>query len=164
MRIIDRITTKAKTTFNQAPVDFALTDVTAADGTLSNLSGSGTTYTATFTANAGVDDPNATVSVTAGSYHDADGNAGTGGSTPPFTVDTVTPTVTSIAALPSSGDENTGSIISLTVTFDQNVTVTGTPALTLNDEGTAVYKSGSGSNTLVFTYTVGNAQNVAARV
>ena len=35
------------------------------------------------------------------------------------------------------------------------VTVTGTPTLTLNDGGTAAYKSGSGTNTLTFSYTVG---------
>ncbi len=68
-------------TFSKAPTDFSLNDVTSADGSLSNLSGSGTTYTATFTANAGVDDNAATVSVINGSYHDADGNAGTGAST-----------------------------------------------------------------------------------
>ena len=68
-------------TFNKAPTDFSLNDVRAVDGSLSNLSGSGTTYTATFTANAGVDDNAATVSVINGSYHDADGNAGTGAST-----------------------------------------------------------------------------------
>jgi probable HAF family extracellular repeat protein len=65
-------------TFNKAPTDFSLNDVTATDGSLSSFSGSGTTYTATFTANAGVDDNAATVSVINGSFHDADGNAGTG--------------------------------------------------------------------------------------
>jgi len=68
-------------TFSKPPTDFSLNDVTSADGSLSNLSGSGTTYTATFTANAGVDDNAATVSVINGSYHDVAGNAGTGGST-----------------------------------------------------------------------------------
>ena len=68
-------------TFSKPPTDFSLNDVTAIDGTLSNLSGSGTTYTATFTANPGVEDNAATVSVINGSYHDIDGNAGTGGST-----------------------------------------------------------------------------------
>ena len=68
-------------TFSKPPTDFSLNDVTATDGTLSNLSGSGTTYTATFTANPGVDDNAATVSVINGSYHDAAGNAGSGGST-----------------------------------------------------------------------------------
>jgi hypothetical protein len=68
-------------TFSEAPTDFSLNDVTSADGSLSNLSGSGTTYTATFTANAGVDDNAAMVSVINGSYHDAAGNAGVGAST-----------------------------------------------------------------------------------
>jgi hypothetical protein len=68
-------------TFSKAPTDFSINDVTSADGSLSNLSGSGTTYTATFTANPGVEDNAATVSVVNGSYHDAAGNAGTGGST-----------------------------------------------------------------------------------
>jgi Bacterial Ig-like domain len=68
-------------TFSKAPTDFSLNDVTSVDGSLSNLSGSGTTYTATFTANAEVEDSAATVSVINGSYHDADGNAGTGAST-----------------------------------------------------------------------------------
>ena len=49
-------------TFSEAPVDFSLADVCfLADGTLSNLSGSGTSYSATFTANAGVVDVHATV-------------------------------------------------------------------------------------------------------
>ena len=65
-------------TFSKPPTDFSLNDVTATDGSLSNLSGSGTTYTATFTANPGVEDNAATVSVINGSYHDAAGNAGTG--------------------------------------------------------------------------------------
>ena len=68
-------------TFSKPPTDFSLNDVTSADGSLSNLSGSGTTYTATFTASPGVDDNAATVSVINGSYHDTAGNAGTGGST-----------------------------------------------------------------------------------
>ncbi|HEY7243386.1 MAG TPA: Ig-like domain-containing protein [Xanthobacteraceae bacterium] len=67
-------------TFNKAPTDFSLDDVSSLDGSLSNLNGSGTNYTATFKAYAGVDDNAATVSVINGSYHDADGNAGDGAS------------------------------------------------------------------------------------
>ena len=153
-------------TFSQAPVDFALTDVTAPDGTLSHLIGSGTTYTATFTAKAGVDDPKATVSVTSGSYHDADGNAGTGGSTAPFTVDTVTPTVTSITTSGAgitvgSGDLDAGKKVLLTVDFSEKVTVSGHPVLKLNDGGVASYVSGSGTSSLKFSYTVAGGQNTA---
>ena len=37
----------------------------------------------------------------------------------------------------------------------------GTPTLTLNDGGTATYTSGSGTNALTFSYTVGAGQNTA---
>ena len=152
-------------TFSEAPTAFTLADTTATGGTLSNLTGSGTTYTATFTGAANTDITNASVAVTAGSWQENNGNPGAGGSTTPFTVDTVTsvtPTVTAIVTSPTSGDENTGNTILFTLTMSESVTVTGIPTLTLNDGGTATYKSGSGTNTLVFTYTVANAQNAAA--
>ena len=81
-------------TFSEVPVDFSLADVTAADGVLSNLSGSATSYSATFTANSGVDDTTATVSIAANTYHDVAGNGGEAGSSSSFTVDTLPPTVT----------------------------------------------------------------------
>ena len=124
--------------------------------------GSGTSYTATFTAAANTDIGNASVAVTAASWQEANGNPGAGGSTAPFTVDIVTPKVAAIAASPPSGDKNAGDVVTLTLTMNETETVTGTLGLTLNDGGTAVYQSGSGSNTLVFSYTVGNAQNVHA--
>jgi RTX calcium-binding nonapeptide repeat (4 copies)/Protein of unknown function (DUF2974) len=77
-------------------------------------------------------------------------------------INAAAPTVTSIVASPNSGDKNTGNIITLTVAMSENVTVIGTPILTLNDGGTATYMSGSGSSVLTFTYTVGNAQNTSA--
>ena len=40
-------------------------------------------------------------------------------------------------------------------------TVTGTPTLSLNSGGTATYTSGSGTNSLVFTYTVGAGESAA---
>ena len=80
-------------TFSEAPTVFTLADTSAVGGSLSNLNGSGTSYTATFTAATGTDISNASVSVTAGSWQEANGNPGSGGSTSPFIVDTVTPTV-----------------------------------------------------------------------
>ena len=70
--------------------------------------------------------------------------------------------VTAVAASPNAGDENTGTVITLTLTMSQKVTVTGIPVLTLNDGGTAIYSSGSGSNALIFKYTVANGQNTSA--
>jgi Bacterial Ig-like domain len=50
-------------TFSEAPTDFSLAHTSAVGGTLGNLSGSGTTYTAVFTAAAGKDISNGSVSV-----------------------------------------------------------------------------------------------------
>ena len=78
-------------------------------------------------------------------------------------IDTITPTITSLAESPSSGDLNAGKTVSLTLNLNEAVTVTGgTPTLTLNDGGTATYSGGSGSNALTFSYTVGAGQNTAA--
>ena len=63
--------------------------------------------------------------------------------------------VRQVTSSPSTGHEVPGNTITLTLNFSAAVTVTGAPALTLNDGGTATYKSGSGTNALTFTYTVG---------
>jgi hypothetical protein len=66
-----------------------------------------------------------------------------------------TVTVTSLAATPAGGMVQVDSTITITVTFSGDVIVTGgTPVLTLNDGGVAVYSGGSGTNTLTFTYKV----------
>jgi large repetitive protein len=69
-------------------------------------------------------------------------------------IDTSTPTVSSIIANPSTGTVFTGQVITITVDFSEKVSVTGTPTLSLNDGGTATYQSGSGTNALVFSYSV----------
>ena len=85
--------------FSEAPVSFTLANTTLSGGTLSNLQLVGSTfglteYTATFTAAANMDISNASVSVIAGSWQEADGNLGAAGSTGSFTVDSPTVTVT----------------------------------------------------------------------
>ena len=62
--------------------------------------------------------------------------------------------VTAVVATPGSGAEVPGDAITLTLTLDQAMTVVGTPTLSLNDGGSAVYASGSGGRTLSFTTTV----------
>jgi hypothetical protein len=49
-------------------------------------------------------------------------------------------------------------VVTITVNFSENVAVTGTPTLSLNDGGTATYQSGSGTNALVFSYSVSLGQ------
>ncbi|MBR1213942.1 heparin lyase I family protein [Bradyrhizobium sp. JYMT SZCCT0180] len=66
----------------------------------------------------------------------------------------VAPTVTLVSALPGTGVEHVGDTITMTVRFSEAVTVSGQPALSLNDGGKATYVSGTGSNTLTFKTTV----------
>ncbi|SDE74507.1 DUF4347 domain-containing protein [Rhodospira trueperi] len=71
--------------------------------------------------------------------------------------DDVGPTVASVASSSGNGTYKAGDTITVTVQFDEVVTVTGTPLLTLETgatDRTATYASGSGTNTLSFTYTV----------
>ncbi|MFM7525888.1 MAG: hypothetical protein ACKO48_05165, partial [Actinomycetota bacterium] len=67
--------------------------------------------------------------------------------------------ITNITSSTADGFYRTGGGTnpSIQVRFNQNVTVTGTPQLTLNADPSAVatYASGSGGKTLTFTYTIG---------
>src|SRR4029077_12549608 len=66
---------------------------------------------------------------------------------------------------PSSGDLNAGQTVTLTLDMSKVATVNtagGTPTLMLNDGTTATYTGGSGTNALVFSYTVAAGQNTAA--
>ncbi|WP_369721955.1 heparin lyase I family protein [Bradyrhizobium sp. LLZ17] len=67
---------------------------------------------------------------------------------------TVTPAVTQASASPGTGIEHAGDTITLSLAFNEAVTVTGTPTLTLNDGGKATYVGGSGTSTLTFKTTV----------
>ena len=66
------------------------------------------------------------------------------------------PVVLSVTASPATGNVAIGSLVTLTVTMSEAVTISGgTPSLTLNNGGTATYDAvRSGGTTLVFDYTV----------
>jgi hypothetical protein len=70
-----------------------------------------------------------------------------------------TPTVTAITAWPASGMQYPGDTVTINVKMSEAVTVSGAPALILNDGGSAKYSSGSGTNILTFKYTVGSADS-----
>ncbi|KAF1072566.1 MAG: hypothetical protein GAK45_00156 [Pseudomonas citronellolis] len=93
------------------------------------------------------------------------GNSGSGGAqtdtdTLSVTVNSVSPQVSDVSSTNADGTYAVGSSVTLTVTFDQAVTVDttgGSPSLLLLTgavDRSATYVSGSGSNTLVFSYTV----------
>ena len=78
------------------------------------------------------------------------------------------PTVASdkVTAIDGATNHTTGSVtttdtVTISVTFSQNIFVTGSPTLTLNDGGVAQYVNGSGTSVLVFSYTPGSGQNTA---
>jgi hypothetical protein len=131
--------------------------------------GSGSSaLTFSYTVQAGQNAPDlaiASLALNGGSIVDGAGNSavltGATNYNPPGTlvVDTTSAGVTSIVASGSgiaagSGALNAGKIVTLTVTMSEVVTVTGIPTLTLNSGGTATYTDGSGSSTLIFSYTV----------
>ena len=55
-----------------------------------------------------------------------------------------------------------GEAISITVTWDEAVVVSGTPTLALSNSATATYASGTGTTALVFTYTVAEGNSDSA--
>lgn len=70
---------------------------------------------------------------------------------------TVAPSVTNVTSTNADGTYKLGDAINVTVTFTDNVVVTGFPYVYLNMVGTdrqAAYVSGSGTNSLVFSYTL----------
>jgi hypothetical protein len=83
-------------------------DVTVTGGTVSAVTGTGTTRTATFTPDAGVNGGLATITVNALSYADAAGNAGSGGVTPLLRFDTLAPSAPVAPTVAVASD--TGSI------------------------------------------------------
>ncbi|WP_271406548.1 T9SS type A sorting domain-containing protein [Tenacibaculum soleae] len=68
-----------------------------------------------------------------------------------------TPTINGVSSSSANGTYKVGDIITITVTFSENVTVTGTPQITLETgttDRTINYTSGSGTGVLTFNYTV----------
>ena len=137
-------------------------------GTATYVSGSGTSaLTFTYTVAAGQNTPDlmvTAVNLNGGTIQDGAGNAAnlslTGLTQGSPQIDTTPPTVSSVAA--TAGDYIAGNTLTLTLAMSENVTVTGKPTLTLNDGGTASYVSGSGTNTLTFSYAVASGQNTPA--
>ena len=147
-------TATATITFSEAPTGFALEDLSAQSGQLSNLSAATTnqdgtvTYTATFTPAADIEDTTNVVSLST-AYTDAAGNTGTAATSANYTVDTKAPTATitlSDSALKS------GETATVTVTFSeaptgfaledlsaQNGQLSNLSAATTNQDGTVTY-------------------------
>jgi hypothetical protein len=87
----------------------------------------------------------------------APGAAGSLGNAKAIVIDGVRPTITGVTSSTGNGLKGIGTNISIQIGFSSNVTVTGTPRLLLETGAVdtyATYASGTGSNSLTFTYTV----------
>jgi len=71
------------------------------------------------------------------------------------------PTISSLSATTDNQatDVNAGHLVTITMSMSEAVTVAGAPTLQLNDNEVAGYTSGSGTNTLTFSYAVQPGDN-----
>lgn len=148
-------------TFNMAVTGFTTADLNVPNGNISGLSSSdgGLTWTGLFTPNSSVTDSTNVITVNlAGVNAVSGGLAGTGtADSSNYAIDTLAPSVTSVTSSTANGTYKVGDVISVQVNFGENVTVAGTPQLTLetgSSDRVVNYASGSGTNSLTFTYTV----------
>jgi titin len=99
-----------------APATFTSSDVTATNGTISNFSGSGSSYTALFTPTSNFEG-SAAISVAAGVMTDLAANPNAASATVTLLVDTLAPTAT-LAATAATSSENE---ITFTVTANEAI-------------------------------------------
>ncbi|MSX76853.1 MAG: hypothetical protein F2738_02310, partial [Actinobacteria bacterium] len=146
-------------TLSESSVNFTSADVTVAGGTISGFTGSGTSYTFTFTPTTS-STTSMSISVAGGVFSDAVGNLNTASSAVTATVDTLIPIVSSLTSPTVNGAYRAGTTIDIAVTLSENVVVTtggGVPTLLLETGATyraVSYVSGSGTSILTFRYVV----------
>ena len=144
-------TTSASTT------DFAAGDVSVSGGTLSNFSGSGTTYTATFTPTA---QGATTIDVASSTFTDASTGVDNTAATQFNWTYSTAPTMTITASEVSDGDTSSDSSLSLTFTASQSTTDFAVGDISVSN-GTLSNFSGSGTTyTATFTPTAAGATTI----
>ncbi|RSZ58697.1 DUF4347 domain-containing protein [Massilia atriviolacea] len=142
--------------------DFSLTKSGSANGNITGISGSGSSYTVTVSGVSGDGIMRLNLNGPSTGILDMAGNAiATTGYTSGqvYTLDHTGPAVGSVG-VPGNATYTVGQPLAFTVNFNEAVSVTGTPrlAVLLDTGGTvyASYVSGSGSTALVLSYTVVN--------
>jgi hypothetical protein len=145
-------------------------DVTVSGGTLSAISGSGLTRTATFTPAANTNAGTASIGIGAGSYQDTAGNNGLAGSSPSITFDTLAPAASSAPDLAAASDKGTSSTDNLTNATSLVFTGTAETGATVklyDSDGSTEIGSGTatGGNWTIATSTLGaGSHSVTAKV
>ncbi|AWG20509.1 hypothetical protein FFWV33_02670 [Flavobacterium faecale] len=153
-------------TFSEAVTGFTNADLTIANGTLTSVSSSngGITWTATFTPTNNIVSATNVISLDKAGVADSAGNTGSEiTNSPNYSIDTTSSLITSVA-VPPNATYTTSQNLNFTVTFSKNIIVNttgGVPQIGLTIGSTirqAVYTSGSGTNALLFSYTVQNGE------
>jgi subtilisin-like proprotein convertase family protein len=145
--------------FSEPVTGFTAADVVVGGtaGGIASVSGGPSTYTVSISTLSG--DGKVVVSIPANAAMDSAGNgslASTGTSNS-VTFDATAPIVNQVTSTTANGTYGLGASIAITVVFSEPVTVTGTPQLTLETgaaDAVVNFTSGSGTNTLVFAFTV----------
>lgn len=140
-------------TLSEPSTTFAIGDVAVGNGSLSNFSGSGRIYTATFTPRvqfAGT----ATVAVAGGVFTDAAGNGNLATQALSIPVDTVYPYVIGFGASIPATTLRIGDSVTLFTRFSERMTPRGSMTVRLNSGGQARLVAGADGLTAQGSYTV----------
>ncbi|AWA29885.1 hypothetical protein HYN48_07230 [Flavobacterium magnum] len=135
-------------TLTESVADFTSADIQVTNGTVTNFSGSGTSYAVTI---APTSNGTVVVSVPAGAFHDAAGNANTATLSRNTLYDNVQPTV----SITSGASNPTNANIPVTVTFSESVSNFVQGDVTVGN-GSVTSFSGSGTT---YTFTVVPSSN-----
>ncbi|SEJ52177.1 MULTISPECIES: Ig-like domain-containing protein [unclassified Variovorax] len=148
-------------TFSEDPgASFTAGNIAVAGGTLSGLTTTGAVRTAIFTPLAGVAAGTASITVAAGSYTDAAGNAGGAGAAPSIAIDTLPPT---LAITSDAGALKIGETATITFSFSEDPGASFTAGDVVVSGGTLGAITGTGlTRTAIFTPTAGLATGSAS--
>ncbi|WP_412553704.1 tandem-95 repeat protein [Shimia sp. MIT1388] len=128
-------TTTVTIAFSEAVNNLEINDFTVDNGALSGLSTAdgGTTWTATFTPTASIEDATNVITLN-NTFSDLAGNAGTGTTSGNYEVDTDAPGVASaVLNVATIAEANVGTdAVTLTITFDESMDPTSTPTFATN--------------------------------
>ncbi|QXZ14196.1 DUF4347 domain-containing protein [Pseudomonas sp. AO-1] len=146
-------TTTVTITFSEAVIGFDLSDISVANGALSNLASSdgGITWTATFTPTAGVNDPTNLILIDTAGVQDLAGNLGASiAISNNYILDATRPTVNIVVANPHLG---IGQTTTVTFTFSESVSNFDLSDLSVTNGDLSNLSSSDGGKTWTATFT-----------
>jgi hypothetical protein len=147
-------------TLSEPSATFGIDDLSATGGTLSNFTGSGSSYTVTFTPAADSIVPGA-VLVPPGGFSDLAGNPNPAAAlSPPIAIDTLAPVVTGFSTSSANRTYAIGESVAILASLSEAMQPGGTLNVTLNT-GAVVTLTATGGTALAGTYTI-QAGHVAA--